>query len=77
MTNPDYSKMTSEEEFDLLCKVADKHSVSELMMLIPNIHSDIREFFNNEVLDMWTEDNPLKAFGDLEDYDKWMGEQDD
>ena len=52
----DYSKMTNDEFYDILDEVCGCD------LSIPGIYETCAEEFNNEVLDVWAERNPEKAY---------------
>ena len=47
----DFSWVTQAQFDEKLLEIADRYSVSDIIQTIPNIHSDISEYFNNQVLE--------------------------
>jgi len=63
----DYSKMTNEDFHNCLIDVIRNEDLAiEDWLMIPGIYEIMREYYNNEVLDLWAEDNPELAWP--EDY---------
>jgi hypothetical protein len=62
----DYTKMTDQDYDDILEDIV-KENVSTLLS-VPGAHEVFSEYFNNEVLNQWAEDNHEKAYP--EDYDE-------
>ena len=61
MPEPRYDLITHDEEVDILCEIIDEMSAEQLITTVPNIYSELREHFNNDILDAWVEANPEKA----------------
>lgn len=59
MTQADYTKMTQDEFDEILLEVIGNKTPLEILSAAD---SDIREEFKNEVLDIWAERNPEKAW---------------
>ena len=53
MAQLDYSKISSDEFDFLLSQVLANYSAMDLFTMVPDIQSEVMEFFNNDVLDMW------------------------
>jgi len=56
----DYSQMT-QEEFDTILE-----EICGCDLTIGGVYEAVSEHFNNEVLDLWAERNPEKAYPDEE-----------
>lgn len=52
MTNK-YEKMTQQEFDEILLDILREYTGKELITIVPNIYSDLAEYFNNEVLAQW------------------------
>lgn len=65
----DYSKMT-DEDFDMYMYniLEEEYGFGAIRLLnqFPQFYEDLKEEFNNSILDMWANDNPGLAFP--EDY---------
>lgn len=46
-----YKNMTQEDFDRILRDIVNEEPASNLLLMVPNIYSDIAEHFNNEVLD--------------------------
>lgn len=64
MVEPCYDLMTTEEEVELLCDLMKEAGPAHLLMTVPNIYADLREHFNNEILERWATKNPERAYPD-------------
>lgn len=65
----DYSKMTSDDFDELLAERIDgfcENRGGSAVLQIPGIYEIMSEYFNNEVLEAWEEENPALAYP--EDY---------
>jgi hypothetical protein len=64
----DYAQM-SEDDFQriLLDEVLANMTAADLVLTVPNVFSDVREHFNNEVLDRWAADQDLIDEDDIEE----------
>lgn len=49
----DFSRMSHDEFEFCLSQVLAKYSAMDLFSMVPDIQSEVMEFFNNDVLDMW------------------------
>ena len=47
----DYSWVTQAQFDEKLMDIVDRYSVSDIIQTVPNIHSEISEYFNNQVLE--------------------------
>lgn len=62
MASPDYSKMTM-DEFDVyLVKVLQEVRGVDMLFQIPGVYDLVSDYYNNDVLDLWAEENPDKAY---------------
>lgn len=68
--NIDYSKMTNEEFNNCLKMVLSDMSALDLIVTVPDIYSEVAEYFNNDVLDQWKENK----LADVEFIDLGYGE---
>lgn len=62
----DYSKMT-DSDFDRYLTEAVRSLSAEQWLAIPGIYDVMREAYNNEVLDAWSNDNPELAYPEDEE----------
>ena len=59
----DYSSMTQDEFDELLTELVQGMTAGELLRH-GEIYSTLSEKFNNEILDLWAERNPDRAYGE-------------
>jgi len=52
-----YDKMTYEDEARILTEIIREEGVA--IMCIPGIYDILREYFNNEILSRWEEENNM------------------
>ena len=62
----DYSKMTTEDFENTLRKLVNSMP-NGILLLIPGVYEIVAEYYNNEVLELWADANPEKAYP--EDYE--------
>ena len=48
-----FSEITQEEFDAKLCQVLRKMTAEQLFLEVPNIQSDVMEYFNNQVIEEW------------------------
>jgi hypothetical protein len=65
MASADYSKMTHTDFENCLFELLSEYSAKDLILLIPNLSSEIMEYFNNDVLELWLSKQPY--LDDIED----------
>lgn len=53
MEQPDFSSMTHEAFEFYLSEVLSNYSAMDLFAMVPDIQSEVMEYFNNQVLDLW------------------------
>jgi hypothetical protein len=63
---PDYSAMTQEDFDNILEELAVEQGAYSLLS-IPGVYEAVSEAFNNDILDLWVDRNPNKAYGVLKD----------
>ena len=59
--DPDYSKMSQQEFNEILEELVGDMSASEILS-IGEVRNELAEELNNEVLDIWVQNNPGKAY---------------
>lgn len=51
--DPDYSKM-SQNDFDAcLSEVLSGYTAEQIVHMVPDIYSEVIEYFNDKILDLW------------------------
>jgi len=59
----DYSKITDQDFDRILRQIIEEEGGN--ILLVPNIYSELAEFYGNEVLDRWADEQT--AIGDIDD----------
>ena len=53
----DYNRMTYDDEYEILKKIVVEEGSN--ILSIGNVYSELREHFNNEILDRWAQQEGL------------------